>query len=200
MNDSQSGTVTVNRFPTATPAASSISATERPASIDTMLAKRIAVASSAARARSLTAHLQDVVLPSGRGHQPLRAVRREPHRACPKTSAFGDSRSRGTVHRPDGHPPHRRHLRALPPVLRQAPGHIRRRAVRRGHRRAASVLQMIEEGATHIGVATDHVDRVVPQRSLARDTRPAAGVDPALSAQFQPLEQALAAMGVRSGR
>ncbi len=69
-NDSQSGTLTVNRFPTATPAANSISATDSPISIDTMLAKRIVTASSAANARSLTAHLQDVVLHGCRSHQP----------------------------------------------------------------------------------------------------------------------------------
>src|SRR3954451_8052093 len=78
-NDSQSGTVTVNRFPTATPAASSISATDSPISIDTMLARRIVIASSAANARSLTAHLQDVVPQAVEAISP-RAVRREPHR------------------------------------------------------------------------------------------------------------------------
>jgi 5'-3' exonuclease len=58
-----------------------------------------------------------------------------------------------------------------------------------------SVLQMIEGGAGHIGVATDHVIE-----SFRNDMWPGyktgAGVDPALRAQFEPLEEALVAMGV----
>jgi hypothetical protein len=55
MNESQSGIETVNAFPTATPAASSISATDRPSSIETVLASRIVAARTVASARSLTA-------------------------------------------------------------------------------------------------------------------------------------------------
>jgi hypothetical protein len=31
-----------------------------------------------------------------------------------------------------------------------------------------TVLQMLEKGATHLGVATDSCDRIVPQRSVER--------------------------------
>src|SRR2546422_3109540 len=58
-----------------------------------------------------------------------------------------------------------------------------------------TVLQMIEEGATHIGVATDHVIESFRNR-LWSGYKTGDGVDRALLAQFHPLEQALAAMGV----
>jgi 5'-3' exonuclease len=59
----------------------------------------------------------------------------------------------------------------------------------------SSVLGMIEEGATHVGVATDHVIE-----SFRNDMWPGyktgAGVDPVLMGQFGLLEDALASMGV----
>jgi 5'-3' exonuclease len=58
-----------------------------------------------------------------------------------------------------------------------------------------SVLQMIEEGATHLGVATDHVIESF-RNQLWSGYKTSEGVEPALLKQFQPLEQALAAMGV----
>src|SRR5882762_4007546 len=58
-----------------------------------------------------------------------------------------------------------------------------------------SVLEMIEKGATHIGVATDHVIESF-RNGLWPDYKTAAGVERALLAQFHPLEEALAAMGV----
>src|SRR4030088_3365915 len=58
-----------------------------------------------------------------------------------------------------------------------------------------TVLQMIEEGATHIGVATDHVIESF-RNQLWPGYKTGEGIDPALWAQFVPLEQALAAMGV----
>jgi 5'-3' exonuclease len=58
-----------------------------------------------------------------------------------------------------------------------------------------TVLQMIEEGATHIGVATDHVIESFRNR-LWPGYKTGEGIEPALLAQFQPLEDALAAMGV----
>jgi 5'-3' exonuclease len=58
-----------------------------------------------------------------------------------------------------------------------------------------SVLRMIEEGATHIGVATDHVIESF-RNDLWPGYKTGVGVDPALCAQFGPLEEALAAMGV----
>src|SRR6266478_4319689 len=58
-----------------------------------------------------------------------------------------------------------------------------------------SVLEMIEKGATHIGVATDHVIESF-RNGLWPDYKTSEGVERALLAQFHPLEDALAAMGV----
>jgi 5'-3' exonuclease len=58
-----------------------------------------------------------------------------------------------------------------------------------------TVLQMIENGDTYLGVATDHVIESFRNRLWA-DYKTSAGVEPALLAQFHPLEEALAAMGV----
>jgi 5'-3' exonuclease len=58
-----------------------------------------------------------------------------------------------------------------------------------------TVLGMIEEGATHLGVATDHVIESF-RNDLWPGYKTGAGVEPALLAQFHPLETALAAMGV----
>ena len=58
-----------------------------------------------------------------------------------------------------------------------------------------TVLQMLEEGATHIGVATDHVIESF-RNDLWPDYKTGEGIEPVLLAQFHPLEQALAAMGV----
>ena len=58
-----------------------------------------------------------------------------------------------------------------------------------------SVLEMIEQGATHLGVATDHVIESF-RNALWPDYKTGEGIDPALFAQFHPLEQALVAMGV----
>ena len=58
-----------------------------------------------------------------------------------------------------------------------------------------TVLQMIETGATHVGVATDHVIESFRNR-LWPGYKTGAGVERALLAQFHPLEEALAAMGV----
>src|SRR6266702_4357106 len=58
-----------------------------------------------------------------------------------------------------------------------------------------TVAKMIEDGATHIGVATDHVIESF-RNGLWRDYKTGAGIEPVLRAQFHPLEEALAAMGV----
>ena len=57
------------------------------------------------------------------------------------------------------------------------------------------VLQMIDEGATHIGVATDHVIESF-RNKLWPDYKTSEGIERALHAQFHPLEDALIAMGV----
>jgi 5'-3' exonuclease len=58
-----------------------------------------------------------------------------------------------------------------------------------------TVLQMIENGDTYLGVATDRVIESFRNRLWA-DYKTGAGIEPALLAQFHPLEEALAAMGV----
>ncbi len=58
-----------------------------------------------------------------------------------------------------------------------------------------TVLQMFETGATHIGVATDHVIESF-RNALWSGYKTGAGIEPALLAQFHPLEDALAAMDV----
>ncbi len=58
-----------------------------------------------------------------------------------------------------------------------------------------TVLQMIEKGATHIGVATDHVIESF-RNGLYPGYKTSEGIEPALFAQFHPLEEALVAMGV----
>jgi 5'-3' exonuclease len=57
------------------------------------------------------------------------------------------------------------------------------------------VLQMIEEGASHLGVATDHVIESF-RNELWDGYKTGEGIEPALRAQFQPLEDALVGMGV----
>ena len=67
-----------------------------------------------------------------------------------------------------------------------------------------TVIQMIDhvkgsasrgKGDTYLGVATDHVIESFRNR-LWPDYKTGAGIEPALLSQFQPLEEALAAMGV----
>jgi 5'-3' exonuclease len=58
-----------------------------------------------------------------------------------------------------------------------------------------TVLQTIEQGATHLGVATDHVIESF-RNDLWAGYKTGAGVEPALLAQFHPLEETLAALGV----
>src|SRR3981081_4012414 len=57
------------------------------------------------------------------------------------------------------------------------------------------VAKMLEDGATHIGVATDHVIESF-RNQLWADYKTGAGIERVLWAQFHPLEEALAAMGV----
>jgi 5'-3' exonuclease len=57
------------------------------------------------------------------------------------------------------------------------------------------VAKMIEDGATHVGVATDHVIESF-RNGLWPGYKTGAGIERALLAQFHPLEEALTAMGV----
>ncbi|HEX9162440.1 MAG TPA: 5'-3' exonuclease H3TH domain-containing protein [Thermoanaerobaculia bacterium] len=57
------------------------------------------------------------------------------------------------------------------------------------------VLELVEKGATHLGVATDHVIESF-RNELWRGYKTGIGIDPVLWNQFHPLEDGLAAMGV----
>jgi 5'-3' exonuclease len=58
-----------------------------------------------------------------------------------------------------------------------------------------TLVQMLEQGATHLGVATDHVIESF-RNDLWSGYKTGDGVDPDLRAQFEPLEQATAALGI----
>jgi 5'-3' exonuclease len=58
-----------------------------------------------------------------------------------------------------------------------------------------TILQMIEQGATHVGVATDHVIESF-RNALWPGYKTGEGIEPVLRTQFTPLEEAIAAMGV----
>jgi len=83
-----------------------------------------------------------------------------------------------------------RHFFALPSMLDASGQEI---AAVRGV--LASVLSMIESGATHIGVATDHVVESF-RNELYPGYKTSEGVPPELLSQFPILEEALEAMGV----
>jgi 5'-3' exonuclease len=58
-----------------------------------------------------------------------------------------------------------------------------------------TVVKMLEDGATHIGVATDHIIESF-RNDLWPEYKTGEGIEPVLRAQFHPLEKALVAMGV----
>jgi len=58
-----------------------------------------------------------------------------------------------------------------------------------------SILEMVEKGATHVGVATDHIIESF-RNELWPGYKTGEGIERALRAQFIPLEEALRAMGV----
>lgn len=59
----------------------------------------------------------------------------------------------------------------------------------------SSIASMIQSGATHIGVATDHVIESF-RNSMYPSYKSGEGIDPKLWRQFHPLEDLLSAMGV----
>lgn len=81
--------------------------------------------------------------------------------------------------------------------LAPRPGHRDADGIEVGATRAVlgSVMGMLESGATHLGVATDHV---IPsfRNDLWADYKTGEGIDPELFDQFQMLEDALEAMGI----
>ena len=58
-----------------------------------------------------------------------------------------------------------------------------------------SILSLLEEGVTHIGVATDHVVESF-RNELWEGYKTGEGIEPELRGQFHPLEDALEALGV----
>lgn len=58
-----------------------------------------------------------------------------------------------------------------------------------------SIVAMLEDGVTHVGVATDHVIESF-RNELWPGYKTSEGIDPVLHKQFHPLEKALSAMGV----
>jgi 5'-3' exonuclease len=80
--------------------------------------------------------------------------------------------------------------------LAPRPGHLDPQGVEIGGTRAVvqSMIALLEEGATHVGVATDHV--IESFRNELWDTyKTSAGMDPLLLAQFPLLEDALESAG-----
>jgi 5'-3' exonuclease len=77
------------------------------------------------------------------------------------------------------------------------PSHLTKELVEVGAVRGVlgSTLQLIEDGATHVGVATDHVIESYRNEMWA-GYKTGAGIDPPLYSQFPLLEEALMAMGV----
>ena len=59
----------------------------------------------------------------------------------------------------------------------------------------STVVQLLDEGGTHVGVATDHIIESF-RNTMWEGYKTGAGIERALRAQFEPLEEALAAMGV----
>ena len=58
-----------------------------------------------------------------------------------------------------------------------------------------TVLQMLEQGDSYLGVATDHVIESF-RNQLWSGYKTGDGIEPALRAQFEPLEEALSALGI----
>jgi 5'-3' exonuclease len=59
----------------------------------------------------------------------------------------------------------------------------------------STVVQLLDDGGTHVGVATDHIIESF-RNTLWAGYKTGAGIEPALRAQFVPLEEALMSMGV----
>jgi 5'-3' exonuclease len=95
------------------------------------------------------------------------------------------------VHLVDGTYELFRHFFAVPPA-QDAQGH--EIAAARGV--LGSMIGLLEEGATHLAVATDHVIESF-RNDLWAGYKTGAGIDPALRSQFEPLEEWLRAAGIR---
>jgi len=80
-----------------------------------------------------------------------------------------------------------RHHYGMPSAVRARPNAAVRAVVR-------SMVGLLESGATHIGIATDHVVESF-RNAIWPDYKTGDGIEPALVAQFELLEQALIACG-----
>jgi 5'-3' exonuclease len=105
-------------------------------------------------------------------------------------AAAGVESSSVIIHVVDGTYELFRHHYALPPA-RDADG--REIAAVRGV--LASIRGLLREGATHVGVATDHVIESF-RNDLWAGYKSGEGIEPALLAQFPLLEEALVAAGI----
>lgn len=92
------------------------------------------------------------------------------------------------VHLVDGTYELFRHHFGLPAELRASPDAAVRSVVE-------GMVSLLEDGVTHIGVATDHVVESF-RNELWPDYKSSAGMDPAVLEQFGPLEEALGELGV----
>jgi hypothetical protein len=109
----------------------------------------------------------------------------------PNETVPGESRCASfDVHLIDGTYELFRHYHALPSMRDSSGQEV---AAVRGV--LTSILGMIEKGATHLGVATDHVIESFRNRLWA-DYKTGEGIEPELWAQFPLLEEALTALGV----
>jgi 5'-3' exonuclease len=81
--------------------------------------------------------------------------------------------------------------------LAPRPGHLDPEGIEVGATRAvaSSVLTMLEDGATHLGVACDHVIESF-RNDLWETYKDGSGIDPLLKGQFPLLEESLVALGV----
>jgi 5'-3' exonuclease len=79
----------------------------------------------------------------------------------------------------------------------KVPGHLDPQGIEVGAVRGVvvSLIGMLEEGATHIGVATDHVIESF-RNALWDGYKTGSGIDPVLRSQFPLLEEALEAFGI----
>jgi 5'-3' exonuclease len=92
------------------------------------------------------------------------------------------------VHLVDGTYELFRHHFGLPAEIRVGPDAAVRSVIE-------GTVSLLEEGVTHIGVATDHVVESF-RNELWPDYKTSAGMDPAILGQFGPLEEALGELGV----
>jgi len=92
------------------------------------------------------------------------------------------------VHLVDGTYELFRHHFGLPAEIRAGPDAAVRSVVE-------GTVSLLEDGVTHIGVATDHVVESF-RNELWPDYKSSAGMDPAVLEQFGPLEEALSELGV----